>query len=305
MNEICVSVFILTYNQEDFIGDTLESILQQKTEFPYQLVIGEDCSKDNTRSICEKYANANPEKIKLLPSIRNLGLIDNFIRTLKECDGKYVAICDGDDYWIDPLKLQKQVGFLENNRKYSIVFTGVKFLYPNGHMHVKPSGNLPKTSDFSSLIFENYIPSVTALFKNNQAFEEFPIWIDRFPYGDWPIYLWTIRNGGKIGYLEDITAIYRKEIGVSEKLKLIPSEIIKVNLGIVDCIYRDPGFLSQRQLVKKSLRNHQFSLMAGYFRESDLWKSLQLAFGLLLVAPFKVIYTYLYIINRKYKSNLK
>lgn len=305
IGNICVSVFILTYNQEKFIDQTIESILDQKTDFFYQLVIGEDCSTDNTRSICERYAQDNPDKIKLLPSVRNLGLINNFIRTFKECDGKYVAICDGDDYWIDPFKLNKQVGFLENNRKYSIVFTGVKFLYPNGHMHVKPAGNLPKTSDFSSLIFENYIPSVTALFKNNQAIEEFPKWIERFPYGDWPIYLWTIRNGGKIGYLEDITAVYRKEIGISEKLKLIPSEIIKVNSGIVDCVYRDPDFLSQRQLVEKSLRNHQFSLMAGYFRENDFWKSLQVAFKLILVAPFKVIRTYLYLLKRKFSIALE
>lgn len=300
MSEICVSIFVLTYNQEDFIGQTIESILEQKTDFRYQLVIGEDCSTDKTRNICEKYALEHPDKIKLLASERNLGLIHNFIRTFKECSGKYVAICDGDDYWIDPLKLQKQLDFLENNSGYSIVFTGVKFLYPNGHVHVKPSNNLPKTSDFSNLIFENYIPSVTALFKNNQTFEEFPKWIDHFPYGDWPIYLWTIRNGGKIGYLEDITSVYRKEIGVSENLKKVRSDIAKVNLEIVKSLYKDIKFHEKRDMIKKSLRQHQFSLMAIYFRESDFLKSLQMAFRLMLIAPFKVIRAYLYLFKRKY-----
>ncbi|WP_026839477.1 glycosyltransferase [Gillisia sp. JM1] len=300
MENICVSVFILTYNQEEFIGQTIESILDQKTDFAYQLVIGEDCSTDNTRSICEKYAKENTDKIKLLPSVKNLGLINNFIRTLKECDGKYVAICDGDDYWIDPFKLKKQVDFLENNPDYSIVFTGVKFLFPDGNLQTKPAVGLTEVSCFKDLIFENYIPSVTVLFKNNQYFEEFPEWIDRFPYGDWPIYLWTIRNGGKIGYLEDITAVYRKEIGVSERLKLIPSDIVKVNLDIVDCVFRDSGFLSQRKVIKKSLQQHQFSLMASYFRENKFLKSLKMSFRLILVAPLKVIHTYLYLIKRKY-----
>lgn len=299
MSEICVSIFMLTYNQEKFIGKTIESILDQETDFNYQLVIGEDCSTDNTRSICEKYVQENPEKIKLLPSVRNLGLIQNFIRTLKECDGKYIAICDGDDYWIDPFKLKIQVDFLENNKEYSIVFSGVRFLYPNGHCHIKPSDKLPKTSDFSNLIFENYIPSVTALFKNNPVIEEFPKWIEHFPYGDWPIYLWTIRNGGKIGYLEDVTAVYRKEIGVSEKLKLIHSDLVKVNLGIVNYVYKDPVFFNQREVVKKSLRHHQFSLMASYFRENKFLKSLKLAFVLIWVAPLKVVKTYLYLIKRK------
>lgn len=300
MNEICVSVFILTYNQEKFIGQTIESILEQNTDFPYQLVIGEDYSTDGTRSICEKYANSNPEKIKLLPSERNLGLINNFIRTLKECDGKYVAICDGDDYWIDPLKLQKQVIFLENNADYSIVFTGIKFLYPNGDSHEVVWHELKGTSNFEDLIFSNFIPSVTALFRNKQGEENFPNWIYRFPYGDWPIYLWATKNGDKIKYLDEVTAVYRKEIGVSEKLKIVPSDIIKVNLGIVDCVFNDPDFLSQRGIVKKSLRKHRFSLMSSYFRENLFFKSLQIAFILLFVAPFRVIRTYLYLIKRKY-----
>ncbi|MDR5589691.1 glycosyltransferase [Christiangramia sp. SM2212] len=299
MNKICVSIFMLTYNQEEFISQTVESILAQKTSFIYQLVIGEDCSTDDTRLICEKYARENPDKIKLLPSQRNLGLINNFIRTFKECDGKYVAICDGDDYWIDPLKLQKQVDFLESNRDYSIIFTGIKFLYPNGDLHNVNWPDLKETSNFNDLIFSNFIPSVTVLFRNTQDKENFPNWINRFPYGDWPIYLWVTRTGEKIKYLSDVTAVYRKEIGVSEKLKLIPSEIIKVNLGIVDCLYRDPDFICQRTLIKKSLRRHQFSLMAGYFRENKFFKSLRLASELALVSPFKVIRTYLYLIKRK------
>jgi glycosyltransferase involved in cell wall biosynthesis len=300
MSEICVSIFILTYNQEEFIGQTIESVLKQKTDFRYQLVLGEDYSTDNTRIICEKYAEENPDKIKLLPSERNLGLINNFIRTFKECDGKYVAICDGDDYWIDPLKLQKQVNFLENNPAYSIVFTGIKFLYANGDSDKVVWDKLKETSNFEDLIFSNFIPSVTALFRNKQWEENFPNWINRFPYGDWPIYLWTTKNGDKIKYLKEVTAVYRKEIGVSEKLKKVHSDIAKVNLGIVESVFRDPNFLSQRELAKKSLQQHQFALMASYFRENKFSNSFSLAGDLLKNEPAKVFRTYLYLLKRAF-----
>ncbi len=298
MSKICVSLFMLTYNQEEFIGQTIESILEQKTDFRYQLVIGEDCSTDNTRVICEKYAVENPDKIKLLPSERNLGLINNFIRTFKECTGKYVAICDGDDFWTDPLKLQKQVDFLENNPDYSIVFTSIKFLYPNGDSHEVVWEGLKETSNFEDLIFSNFIPSVTALFRNKQGKERFPTWIDRFPYGDWPIYLWTTKNGDKIKFLNEVTAVYRKEIGVSEKLKKVHSDIARVNLEIVESVYKDIKFKTKRELVKKSLQQHQFSLMACYFRENKFLESIKIAMKLIKTNPLRVIRTYLYLLRR-------
>lgn len=302
MNKIEVSVFILTYNQEDFIEQTLLSILQQKTNFSYQLVIGEDCSTDDTRVICEKYAKKYKEKIKLLASRENLGLINNFIRTFKECDGKYVAICDGDDYWIDPFKIQKQYNFLENNPDYAIVNTNLKFLYPNGEIHLKDASGLNKDRDFDNLIFENTISSVTAFFRNNQQKEDFPKWIDKFPYGDWPIYLWTIKDGGKIAFLEDVTAVYRKEIGVSEHLKKRPSSIAKVNLGIVNAVYKDGNFLDKKEIVKQSLKKHQFSLMACYIREMNMSKAMFLTFKNLTIDPYKVVRIYLHIAKRSFSN---
>lgn len=139
MNDNTVSIFILTYNQENFIAKTIDSILMQKTNFPFQLVVGEDCSTDATRIICEKYASDCGDKIKLLPNLnKNIGLIANYMRTIKECDGKYIAICDGDDYWIDENKLQKQVDFLESHLDFSIVYTNVRRLFSNGEFIKSP-----------------------------------------------------------------------------------------------------------------------------------------------------------------------
>jgi len=116
-NSPLVSIICITYNHEPYIAEAIEGVLMQKCSFPIELVIGEDCSTDNTRKICEEYANKS-ELIKLLPTETNLGMMPNFIRTLQSCTGKYIAMCEGDDYWTDPLKLQKQVDFLEANAEY-------------------------------------------------------------------------------------------------------------------------------------------------------------------------------------------
>jgi len=114
-----VSVLMLAYNHESYITEAIESVLNQKCTFSFELVIGEDCSTDRTRSICEWYANKFPDKVKLLVSEKNLGIQGNFLRTLGNCiSSEYIAFCEGDDKWSDINKLQYQVDFLRNNLGY-------------------------------------------------------------------------------------------------------------------------------------------------------------------------------------------
>lgn len=124
-NPPMVSVCMITYNHEAFIHEAIEGVLMQKTTFPIELVIGEDCSADNTRIICEEYAQKYPDIVRLLPSEKNIGLMPNFIRTLRACNGKYVALCEGDDFWTDSFKLARQVGFLELNQNFNVCFHDV------------------------------------------------------------------------------------------------------------------------------------------------------------------------------------
>jgi len=117
-----LSVCMISYNHEKFIGKAIESVLMQKTTFPVELIISEDCSSDSTRNICIEYQRGNPDKIILLDSTKNLGMSRNFLRTLLACRGKYIALCEGDDFWTDPEKIQKQVTFLDNNPDFFGVF---------------------------------------------------------------------------------------------------------------------------------------------------------------------------------------
>jgi glycosyltransferase involved in cell wall biosynthesis len=264
-----VSVFILTYNQEKFISQTLESILSQKTNFNYQLVIGEDHSTDSTRLICEKFAAENPLKIKLLPSLgQNIGLIKNYIRTIKECDGKYIAICDGDDYWIDDYKLQKQVDFLESNPHYSIVYSKIELLFKNGTKKIWSPIIKKNNTQFEDLIFNNHIPSVSSMFKNIQnENDKIPEWILKYPFGDWPTYLWTIKNEGQIYYLDEVTAVYRIDAGISTEMRRINSKMVKINLNILQDIFEDNQFSHKKQIVAEAIVNLRKGLVSRYNRE--------------------------------------
>lgn len=117
-----VSVAMITYNHEKYILKAINSVLEQKTNFVYEIVIGEDFSKDGTSEICQKMADEYPGKIRLLSTFQNLGMLENFRRTMEACNGKYVAICEGDDYWTDDLKLQKQIKFMQDNPEYGFTF---------------------------------------------------------------------------------------------------------------------------------------------------------------------------------------
>ncbi|KJD35924.1 glycosyl transferase [Tamlana sedimentorum] len=284
MVDSTVSIFMLTYNQEQFIARSIESVLMQKTDFDYQLVIGEDCSTDATRTICERYALSHPTKIKLLPPLdKNIGLIANYMRTIKACRGKYIAICDGDDYWIDEFKLQKQVDFLEANPDFAIVGTNYHKLFKDNTLVEEKKEHSKTYFEFNDLIFKNVLPSVTTLFRNIPKQEPLPNWILKYPYGDWPTYLWVLKNGGKIHFLNDFTAVYRMEIGVSAKLRKTLSDIETVNLKILEDIASDDTFLHKKAIINKSINDKKKQLVSLYNREKKYFK----AFALFLKTIFK------------------
>lgn len=121
-----LSVFMITYNHEKYIAEAIESALMQKTSFKYEIVIGEDCSTDQTRETVLEYATRYADKVKPIYQERNVGANKNAASVREACKGKYIALLEGDDYGIDPLKLQKQVDFLEAHPDFSICFHRAK-----------------------------------------------------------------------------------------------------------------------------------------------------------------------------------
>ncbi len=140
MKKPVVSVEVITYNQEKFIIQALDSITMQKTNFPFEVVIGIDHSPDHTGEILKKYKNKNKNcTIRIIDREKNLGPTRNEYETLKLCKGKYVAFLEGDDYWIDDQKLQIQYDFLESHPEYSGVAHDVNDVTEDGKLIMKHS----------------------------------------------------------------------------------------------------------------------------------------------------------------------
>lgn len=129
MSSITVAIWMVTYNHEDYIEQAIRSIMQQQTNFNFKLFIGEDCSTDKTKFICEQLQTEFPDKIELILNQENLGSTQNARNTYARCyqyQPNYIALLEGDDYWTDNLKLQQQVDFLETNKDYGMCFTRFK-----------------------------------------------------------------------------------------------------------------------------------------------------------------------------------
>jgi glycosyltransferase involved in cell wall biosynthesis len=123
MPDPLVSIKMITYNHAPLIAQAIEGVLQQKTNFPFELIIGEDCSTDGTREIVFEYQKKHPDIIRVITSEKNVGMNKNGLRVIKACKGKYIAFCEGDDYWHNPDKLQKQVDYIESHPECGLVYS--------------------------------------------------------------------------------------------------------------------------------------------------------------------------------------
>jgi glycosyltransferase involved in cell wall biosynthesis len=207
-----VSVSLLTYNHGPFIAQALNSILLQQVNFEYEIVIGEDCSQDDTREIVLNYQRKNPDKIRIFLSKKPLndgksGRL-NFVRNLKACRGEYVALLDGDDYWTAPHKLQKQVDFLDDNPRYAICFHDAIRMYENGSQRpwLYPGGK-KEVYSLADLAAGNFIPTCSTMFRN-RLFSEFPGWYYEVSMGDWPLHIINAHYGD-VGYIDEVMGVYR------------------------------------------------------------------------------------------------
>ena len=125
MENPLASIAVITYNQQESLPRALDSLLAQKVDFPYEIVVGEDCSTDNTREVLKGYAERYPDIIKPIYNETNKGILGNYVATLAQCKGKYMAGCAGDDFWSDPEKLQMQVDIMEKDSSVGLVYTDV------------------------------------------------------------------------------------------------------------------------------------------------------------------------------------
>ncbi len=217
-----LSVLMLTYNHENFIAQAIDTVLMQQVNFKYEIVVGEDCSIDKTRDILISYKNRYPDKIRLLLPPKNLGMMNNLMQTLEACNGKYVAIVEGDDYWTSVNKLQKQVDFLDNNPHLSTCFHNVNVVYDDESLESHPFHLSNSTYEHSTIkplpisklediVQGNFIQTCSVMFRN-KLYGSFPQWFITMPLGDWPLHVLNAQYGN-IGYIDEILGVYRVHKG--------------------------------------------------------------------------------------------
>lgn len=212
-----VSVCVPTYNHGKYIRQCLDGILVQKTTFPFEIILGEDDSPDDTRDICKEYADKYPDKIRLFLRRREdvihvngkpTGRF-NLLAGVKATKGKYIAFCEGDDYWTDELKLQKQVDFLEANEDYSICG---HFIFINNDGKVKPRKLNYVKETGEHLLIHNFVPLLSAVYRKSAMPGEFPDFFFKCVMGDLPMHYMVSRKG-KIKMLEDYMGARRLHVG--------------------------------------------------------------------------------------------
>jgi glycosyltransferase involved in cell wall biosynthesis len=231
MNPI-VSVRIMAYQNAPYIKECIDSVLMQKTDFPFEICIGEDGSTDGTREICLDYQDKYPDIVKVflwdrtLPEHKAMPPARyNFINTIKKCQGKYIALLDGDDYWTDPLKLFKQVNILEQHP--SIVLChhwhkfGVydKYTYKEQTINTRGQGYLKNAVTTSKELFTNdlRIKIRTMLFRNIFSSREIPDFFYKAKFGDLAL-AFILGKEGEFYFIDEEMAVYRQlEGGILNK----------------------------------------------------------------------------------------
>jgi glycosyltransferase involved in cell wall biosynthesis len=204
-----VTVRTSTYQHGPYIEQCIKGVLMQKTNFDFEFIIGEDFSTDETREIVFDYAKKYPNIIRVFTADYNVGSKANGKRCIKAARGKYMALCEGDDYWIDPLKLQKQVDFLEKNEEFGMCYSQAKVFVQKKKKYAKK--NIGFKIPSKGLVFNNTIPPLTTLIRKN-LISKFINERDKNHFksniGDYYRHLWFEKNS-KIFFLEEVTSVYR------------------------------------------------------------------------------------------------
>ncbi len=213
--EIMVTVQCLTYNHAAYIRQCLDGFLMQKTTFKFEVLVHDDASTDGTTEILKEYVSKYPDIIKPIVETENqygkIGFSGIFALMNQRSKGKYIAFCEGDDYWIDPLKLQKQVDFLESHPDYGMIYTAFDRVDVNGNTIVNDkqlNRQLNRSKSgwlFYDLILGNFIQTLTVMMRKN-ALVNIETYYDKIY--DYPLYL-HISGKSKVYFINEKTGCYR------------------------------------------------------------------------------------------------
>ncbi len=268
-----LTVCLITYNHLAFIEQAIKSILAQKTNFYFNVIIADDCSKDGTADIVKEYAKNYPEIISVILQNPNVGAGINYGQLIAAATGKYIAYLEGDDYWTDHNKLQEQINILESNPDYVSCFTNVLETFSeneNDKNNFLQNGCYPKSIiGFNELIYKNYIQTCSIVFRNYLV-TPFPEWFIKLKVGDWPLHILLSQYGTSF-YINKPMAVHRNHsFGAwSNKTKL---ERIEATLEAYNAIQAHTKLANSRH-YDKAKSNVLLSSVKYCIREKKIGKA--------------------------------
>jgi glycosyltransferase involved in cell wall biosynthesis len=277
-----ISVAMIAYAQEAYVAEAVESVLMQQVDRPFELVVGEDCSPDRSREILSTYAAAHPTIVRLLPGAPRLGAQRNFVRTLKACRGKYVALLEGDDYWTDRRKLQRQADYLDAHPGCAMCFHNVEVRSPDRTVLYNAPDQKP-ISTLEDLLQQHFIATCSVMYRAG-LFQDFPAWFYSFPCGDWPLYIFNAEHGA-IGYINEVMAVYRKH-GTGLWSGLSGTERLEMRLKCYPTILAHVGRAHERT-VRPVMSELHYLLALRHAKEGHVATAFGHAMRSILLAPLR------------------
>ena len=210
-----VSVAITAYNSAQWLSRAVDSVLKQRTDFPIEIVISDDCSQDETLHLAHSYRDRHPGLIRVLERSANIGMMHNYYETFEQCKGEFIAWLDADDYWTDPEKLKIQVEALKSDPTISMCCHPVRVVMNDGKLKHERSPSLPPGRyGLQDLLHQNIVASLSAMFRNGIQ-RKLPSWyFDLAPVTDWPIWVLAALSGD-ILLLDRVMGDYMLTLGSS------------------------------------------------------------------------------------------
>ena len=280
---IKVSVCVVTFNHEKFVAKMLDSILMQQTSFNFEIIVGDDFSKDRTREILTEYQQKYPNKIRLLLHDRNMGLNGkyNALSTFAAAKGEYIAQFDGDDYLTSPYKLQRQVDMLDAHPEYSASFHNAEAIYDDKSAPSHLVNWLTKSEyTVDDLIGEDelcYIATSSLMFRRQDfADNPDPEWTNLSTSGDIPRNL-MLASRGTIGYIDEVMSVYRKNRGgASFADNHQSSDFLFNRIQMYSNINKHFGY-KYNKVLRKNIATYYYKLLYAKQFKDQYWQRLRFA----------------------------
>ena len=274
ITKMLVSIALITRNHEKYISQAIESVLTQNAAFDIEIVVGEDRSDDRTGSILRDYQKKH-NNIIILPRDQRIGMAKNFTDTIDHCQGKYIAYLEGDDYWTDAGKLQRQVDFLEKdeNQKFCYHLVEIYDQQKGRKVGIMPDEKLRTNLTINDILERNFIGTSSLVFRNH-VIKNWPKWIFGLKMMDWPLYVLLLNDGGWAGYIDRNMSVYRIH---SRGVHSQNSEITNIYNAIVT-LKTYKKYLGQERsgLINFSLFRFNYLLTKEKLKQNDIIGALYL-----------------------------